>query len=281
MESLVSTDWLAEHIEDPRLLVIDASMHLPNAGRDAGAEFAESHIPGARFFNLASLVDKQSDVPQAMPRPDQLEERLASLGVEPDSLIVFYDDSMVKTSARAWYLCRAHGLQNVAILDGGLGKWKAENRAIDSGNPELQASPALDLAKPDSIRLKSDMLANIESCASQVIDARDTGRFTGEFVDHVHKMPSGHIPGSCNLPFFQLFNEDGSFKPSEELRALFNNAGIDPDKPVIATCGSGVTACVLLFALDRIGAPRTALYDGSWLDWGNDPATPNATSVEQ
>jgi thiosulfate/3-mercaptopyruvate sulfurtransferase len=281
MESLVSTNWLAEHLEDPRLVVIDASMHLPGAGRDAGAEYAQSHIPGAQFLNLATLVDKQSDVPQALPRPIQLGERLASLGVGPESSIVFYDDSLVKTSARAWYLCRAHGLQDVAILDGGLGKWKAESRALESGEPDLKASPALDLARPDSIRFKSDMLANIESCASQVIDARDAGRFSGEFVDHVHNMPSGHIPGSCNLPFFQLFNEDGTYKSPEELRELITACGIDPEKPVIATCGSGVTACVLLFALDRIGASQTALYDGSWIDWGNDPATPNATSVEQ
>jgi len=279
MESLVSTDWLAQHLHDDDLLVADASMHLPVAGRDAKAEFLEGHIAGAQFLDLASLVDRQSDVPQALPRPDQLAKWLASIGVQSGTSIVFYDDSAVKTSARAWYLCRAHGLQNVAILDGGFSKWCAEGLPVEGGEVATIGDTSLSLSSPDSIKFKRDMIENIESRAAQVIDARDNGRFSGTFVDNVHNMPSGHIPGSCNVPFMQLYNEDGTFKSSEELRSIFDEAGVDPKQPVITTCGSGVTACILLFALDRLGASDMALYDGSWLDWGSDPDTPNATSV--
>lgn len=277
MDSLVSTQWLADHLGDADLIILDASRHLPAAERDAKAEFAQAHIPGARFFDLAALVDDTSDVPQALPRPEQLAMELARCGAGPQSRIVFYDDSAVKTSARAWFLCRAHGLTNVAILDGGLAKWKAEGRALESGEAKVQRAQAFSLPSPDRIRFKSDMLANIESCDAQVLDARDKGRFSGTTIDDVHGQPTGHIPGSCNLPFGQLFREDGTFKPADELRNAFADAGIDADQPVVTTCGSGVTACVLLFALHLAGRDDTALYDGSWLDWGSDPHTPKAT----
>lgn len=277
MDSLVSTQWLADHLGDADLLILDASRHLPAAERDAKAEFAQAHIPGARFFDLAALVDDTSDVPQALPRPEQLAMELARCGAGPQSRIVFYDDSAVKTSARAWFLCRAHGLTNVAILDGGLAKWKAEGRAFENGEAKVERAQAFSLPSPDRIRFKSDMLANIESCDAQVLDARDKGRFSGTTIDDVHGQPTGHIPGSCNLPFGQLFRDDGTFRPIDELRNAFADAGIDADQPVVTTCGSGVTACVLLFALHLAGRDDTALYDGSWLDWGSDPHTPKAT----
>lgn len=257
-------------------MVLDASYHLPSAGRDARTEFAEAHIPGARFFDLAALVDDTSDVPQALPRPEQLAMELARSGVSPQSRIVFYDDSAVKTSARAWFLCRAHGLANVAILDGGLGKWKAEGRPLESGEVAAARARPFSLPAPDRIRFKSEMLANLDSRAEQVLDARDKGRFTGTTIDQVHGLPTGHIPGSCNLPFGQLYREDGTLQSPEYLRAAFTDAGIALNEPVITTCGSGVTACVLIFALHQIGCDNTALYDGSWLDWGGDPHTPKA-----
>lgn len=277
MDSLVSTQWLADQLGSEDLVVLDASLHLPAAGRDAAEEFAAAHIPGARFFNLAGLVDDTSDVPQAFPRPEQLAMELARCGASPGSRIVFYDDSAVKTAARAWFLCRAHGLGDVAILDGGLGKWKAEGRELESGGAKPVRAQSFSLPAPDRMRFKSDMLANIESCDAQVFDARDKGRFTGTTIDTVHGQPTGHIPGSCNLPFATLFNEDGTFKPNEELREAFGDAGLDRDRPIVTTCGSGVTACVLLFALHLLGRDDTALYDGSWLDWGSDPRTPKAT----
>lgn len=277
MDSLVSTDWLAAELGASDLVVLDASRHLPAAGRDAVAEFAQGHIPGARFFDLARLVDDISDVPQALPRPEQLAMELARCGAGPHSRIVFYDDSAVKTAARAWFLCRAHGLLNVAILDGGLARWKAEGRALESGVVNVARAASFSLPAPARIRYKADMLANIDSCAEQVLDARDAGRFTGTTVDTVHGQPTGHIPGSCNLPFMTLFRDDGTFRSPGELRDALADAGIDQERPVVTTCGSGVTACVLLFALHLTGRDDTALYDGSWLDWGGDPTTPKAT----
>lgn len=281
MNSLVSTDWLAARLGEPGLIVVDSTAHLPAAGRDAHAEYLEGHIPGARFLSLARLVDTASDVPQALPRPEQLARELAQLGIGPGDRIVFYDDSAVKTSARAWFLCRAHGIGNVSILDGGLAKWKAEGRALEIGPVEAEAAAPMPLKSPARIRFKADMLANIADRNEQVLDARDHGRFSGSVVDTVHNMPSGHIPGSCNLPFATLFREDGTYKPLDELRAALDTAGIDPERPIVASCGSGVTACVLLFALHLVGREDTALYDGSWLDWGSDPATPKAVMAAQ
>lgn len=276
MENLVSTQWLADALGDADLVVIDSSMHLPAAGRAARSEFAEGHIPGARFLDLASLKDETSPVPSALPRPEQLAQRLASLGVSPENRIVFYDDSDVKTAARAWYLCRAHGMANVAVLDGGLAKWKAEGRPVESGEPDIVPAAPFDLPAPQRIRFKADMLANIDSCAAQVLDARDAGRFSGAVEDTVHNLPSGHIPGSCNLPFPRLYADDGTMKQAGELRDAIEATGIDLDRPVITSCGSGVTACILLLALDRVGHRDVALYDGSWLDWASDPDTPKA-----
>lgn len=274
METLISTQSLADALGAENLIIIDASAHLASAGRDAAADFRERHIPGARFFDLSSLVDETSSVPGAHPRPDQLAERLASLGATPDSHIVFYDDSAVKTAARAWFLARAHGLKKVAVLDGGLAKWVAEGRPVESGEAAAEPAAPFTLPAPKGIRYKHEMLANVESAAEQMLDARDAARFTGENEDAVHELPGGHIPGACNLPFPLLFNEDGTYKSPDDLRALFARVGIDIAHPVITSCGSGVTGCVLLFGLELAGAQDMSLYDGSWLDWGSDPETP-------
>ncbi|MGJ0534021.1 MAG: sulfurtransferase [Methylocystis sp.] len=279
MESLVSTDWLAARLGEPGLVVIDASAHLPAAGRDAHAEFLAGHIPGARFLALARLIDSTSCVPQALPRPEQLAHELALLGIGPGVRMVFYDDSVVKTAARAWFLCRAHGIDSVAILDGGLAKWKAEGRSLEIGPSQIERVEPMPLPSPSRIRYKADILANIAHGSEQVLDARDNGRFSGTVVDTVHNLPGGHIPGACNLPFATLFREDCTYKPLDELRAALDAAGIDSDRPIVTSCGSGVTACVLLFALHLVGRDDTALYDGSWLDWGGDPATPKSVTA--
>lgn len=274
MDSLVSTSWLAGELGAPDLVILDASLHLPAAKRDAEAEFNQDHIPGARFFDLRQLTDTHSDVPAAHPRPEQLAQALASFGVTPDTRVVIYDDSMVKTAARAWFLMHAHGLENVAILDGGIAKWRAENRSIESGTPApAPAAEPMALNAPTRIRYKAEMLANLDSGAEHVLDARDAARFAGEVEE------SGHIPNSCNLPFPKLFNADGTHKSPAELSAVLEGAGITADKPVTTTCGSGVTACVLLFALHLTGRNDTALYDGSWSEWGSDPDTPKGMSV--
>lgn len=273
---LVSTDWLADNLGATDLVVLDASYHLPAAARDAAAEFATAHIPGARFLGLASLFDAASPVPYAFPTPAQLAERLASLGVAPDAAIVIYDDSAIRTSARAWFVLTEGGLTNVAILDGGLGKWRSEGRALESGTPDIAPAAPASFSPPSRIRTKADMLANIDSRAEQVLDARGADRVFGTGVDPVHGVPNGRIPGALNLPFGNVLNADGTYKSGAELRAALTAAGIDLDAPVAATCGSGVTASVLLFAMHLIGKHDVALYDGSWSEWGADPATPKA-----
>ena len=281
MDKLVSTSWLAAELGAPDLVVLDASLHLPSAGRDAADEFADTHIDGARFLSLATLHDPASSLPGKVPDAKKVAERLASLGVDADSRIVLYDDSALRTACRAWFLLTTHGLDKVAVLDGGLAKWKAEKRPLsdepvksddrDAGDP-----PSL---SPDrgAIRSKREVLDDLATYAEQLVDARDEGRFTGETVDTVHDLPGGHIPGARNLPFTRLFAGDGTFLPASQLAQQFRDAGIDPQRPVVAYCGSGVTASVLMFALALIGAPKTALYDGSWAEWGSDPATPKQT----
>lgn len=274
--ALVSTDWLAEHLGAPGLAVLDASYHLPAAARDAGAEFAAEHIPGARFLELATLYDAASPVPYAFPTPQQLAERLAGLGVGPDDAIVVYDDSAIRTAARAWFVLTASGRGNIAILDGGLGKWRAEGLPLESGMPALTPATPATFTAPGRVRSKAEMLANLEHPAEQVLDARSADRVFGTGIDPVHGGQNGRIPGALNLPFTQVLNADGTYKSPDQLRAAIMAAGIDLDAPVTATCGSGVTASVLLFAMHLVGKNDTALYDGSWSEWGTDPATPKA-----
>ena len=278
--SLVSTDWLAEHLGAPDLVILDASRHLPAAGRDPVAEFESAHIPGARFLDLASLSDAASPVPAAIPNAAQLAERLASLGIGSETKVVLYDDSAVKTSARGWVILRAHGFDNVAILDGGLAKWRSEGRALEGGTP--LSAPAQPPAQPPSlspasmIATKADMLANLDNAAEQVLDARGADRVFGSGIDPVHGGQNGRIPGSYNLPFTQVFAENGTFRTPTDLRQAFEDARIDLDRPVVTTCGSGVTASVLLFALHLLGKGDVRLYDGSWQEWEADPQTPKS-----
>lgn len=274
--SLVGTDWLAERLDAGHIAVLDASRHLPAAARDPRAEFGAAHIPGARFLDLASLVDDQSPVPQALPRPEQLSVRLAELGVAAEDAIILYDDSDIRTAARAWFMLTASGRNRVAILDGGLAKWRAEGRALESGGSDLPPADHAPLAAPSRVTSKADMLANLDTAARQVVDARSAERVFGAGDDPVHGGANGRIPGSLNVPYNSLFAPDGTFKPANELRAAFESAGVDLDRPITTTCGSGITASVLLFALHLIGTSDTALYDGSWMEWGADPDTPKA-----
>lgn len=278
--SLVSTQWLAEHIAAPGLVVLDASHHLPAAGRDAGAEFAAAHIPGARFLGLASLFDPASPVPYAFPTPAQLAERLASLGVGPDDGIVLYDDSALRSSARAWFVLTASGRGNVAILDGGLGKWRAEGRPLESGTPAIAPAAAAPLTAPTRVRTKAEMLANLDTRSEQVLDARSPDRVYGSGIDPVHGGQNGRIPGARNLPHTEVFNPDGTWKSPDALREILAAAGIDLAAPVTTSCGSGVTASVLMFAMHLIGKDDTALYDGSWAEWSADPSTPKLQGPE-
>ncbi|AUX69306.1 3-mercaptopyruvate sulfurtransferase [Porphyrobacter sp. HT-58-2] len=280
LPALVSTEWLARNLDAPGLAVLDASHHLPAAQRDAAAEYAAGHIPGARFLGLASLFDSGSPVPYALPTPDQLAARLALLGVRGEDAIILYDDSAIRTAARAWFMLTAMGWERVAILDGGLAKWRADHRPLEIGAGTSDPASPVQLTGPRRVRSKADMLANLDADREQVVDARSADRVYGTGTDPVHGLPMGRIPGALNLPFTELFNPDGTYRSTEEIRSAFENAGLDMTRPIVASCGSGVTASVLLFALHLIGESDFALYDGSWSEWGADPDTPKAQGPE-
>ncbi|MDC0886588.1 sulfurtransferase [Altererythrobacter sp.] len=275
MNMLISTDELVCELGSSRLLVLDASLHLPAAGRDPAAEFAQSHIPGAQFLGLSQLHDLASHMPGKIPDAARVENRLGELGFTESHRIVLYDDSDLRSACRAWFLLKLFGLEHVAVLDGGLAKWKSENRLLetDIAPPGFGGGITL-VANRSSLRDKQEMLSNVTARTDQLVDARDSARFTGASEDNVHGTEGGHIPGSLNLPFSSLLRPDGTFRSKDDLRRLFEAAGVDLDRPVVTTCGSGVTASVLAFALHLIGIENVALYDGSWAEWGSDPGTP-------
>jgi thiosulfate/3-mercaptopyruvate sulfurtransferase len=274
LPDLITASSLSAVLGEPDLAVLDASLHLPAAGRDPRADFAAGHIPGARLLDLASLVDTTSSVPQALPRPDQLAQRLAALGIAPGAKIVLYDDSAIRSAARAWFMLKQAGWSAVAILDGGLESWRAASLPLESGAPDIAPAALAALTPASAVRSKAQMLANIASGGEQVLDARSPDRVFGSGIDPVHGGQNGRIPGALNLPYTKVLNADGTYKSPADLHQAFEAAGIDLANPVVTTCGSGVTASVLLFALHLIGKTDTALYDGSWMEWAADPATP-------
>jgi thiosulfate/3-mercaptopyruvate sulfurtransferase len=219
-------------------------------------------------------------VPYALPTPDQLAARLGLLGVRPEDAIILYDDSAIRTAARAWFMLTASGWENVAILDGGLGKWRSEGRPLAAGTEHGEAIAPAHLAPLRRVRSKAEMLANLDSGREQVLDARSADRVYGTGTDPVHGLPMGRIPGALNLPFTEVLNADGTYRSTGEIRAAFEGAGVDLARPLVATCGSGVTASVLLFALHLAGVDTAMLYDGSWSEWGADPDTPKAQGPE-
>ncbi len=279
MDSLVTTEWLANEMGASDLRIVDASWHMPASGRSGLDEYLAGHIPGAVFMDLADLVDTASPVDNTLPPPEKFASRMQSLGLGDGSRIVIYDDSAVKTSARAWFMLKLFGAHDVAILDGGIAKWKAEGRPLAEGRETLRHRHFTAWQEEGKVRSKDDMLANVASGAEQVLDARGAARFTGDEADPRPHIAAGHIPGSRNLPYSALFNPDGTFKDKDGLAAAFADAGIDLSRPVITTCGSGVTACVLLFGMHLLGKDDSKLYDGSWSEWGADPATPKATGT--
>ena len=274
MDALVTTQWLADEMDACDLRIVDASYHLADTRRDAEAEHDIGHIPRAVFMDLAALVDSGAAIENTVPPAAKFAGRMQALGVGDGSRIVLYDDSAVKSSARAWFLLQMFGAHNVAILDGGMAKWRAEGRALESGRTVLRERHFTVWQNERALRSKAQMLANLTTGSEQVIDARGPARFSGEQADPRPNIARGHIPGSHNLHYAALYNPDGTFKDKSGLRAAFAVAGVDLASPVVTSCGSGVTACVLGFGLHLLGKRDVALYDGSWTEWGADPATP-------
>ena len=278
MDSLVTTEWLANEMGASDLRIVDCTKHLAGTGRDALAEYEAGHIPGAVFMDLADLTDTSHPVENMLPSAEKFASRMQSLGLGDGSRIVLYDDSAVKTSARAWFMLKMFGAHDVALLDGGIAKWKAEGRPLTQGKEQLRHRHFTAWQDDTGVRTKADVLANLHSQAEQVVDARGAARWSGADADPRPGIAAGHIPGSMNVPFTELYNADGTFKDKAGLKAAFEAAGVDLSKPVTTSCGSGVTASVLLFALSLLGKEDTALYDGSWSEWGADPDTPKATA---
>jgi thiosulfate/3-mercaptopyruvate sulfurtransferase len=279
MDSLVSTEWLAEELGASDLRVIDATIFLPGAGRDARAEYEAEHIPGAVFMDLDEIVDTENPAPHMLPPAHKFASRMQSLGLGDGNRFVVYDNSPLHSSARAWWMLKVFGAHYVALLDGGLQKWEAEGRPLENGKTQVRHGHFTAFLEQNAVADKEYVSGIVHSPEHEIVDARPASRFTGKDPEPRPGVQPGHIPGARNLPQGELFNPDNTWKRGEELRAAFYDAGIELDKPMVATCGSGVTAAVLQFGAHLLGKNDVKLYDGSWSEWGADPATPKATAA--
>ncbi|HXE57968.1 MAG TPA: 3-mercaptopyruvate sulfurtransferase [Gemmatimonadales bacterium] len=272
---LVDTAWLAARLGAPELRVVDGSWYLPGSGREARLEYERAHIPGAVFFDLDQTSDRSTPLPHMLPTPAAFEERMAVLGIGSEHQVVVYDGSGVNLSApRVWWTFRAFGHRDVAVLDGGFGKWRREGRPVERGVVRLPRARFTARLDPALVRDLEAVRANLERPAAQVVDARSPGRFAGTEPEPRPGLRGGHIPGSRNLPFDSLVREDGTVLAPAELRRRFEAAGVDLARPVILSCGSGTSACALALGLELLGHRAYAVYDGSWAEWGGRSDTP-------
>lgn len=278
MTPLVTTEWLAAELGKSDLRVIDATLFLPADGRDARAEFEAAHIPDAVFFDIAEISDTASPMPFMLPSPEKFASRAQALGLGDGCRIVVYDNSPYKSAARAWWMLTLFGAHEVAILDGGFAKWQAEDRPVESGKPVVRHRHFTVWADRSLVRDMGQMTENLRSKAEQVVDARGAARFAGKEPEREGVRP-GHMPGAKNLPYGNLFNADGTWKQGEALKAAFDAAGIDIHKPMVTTCGSGITASVLSFARTLLGERPAPVYDGSWTEWGSSATNPVVTGA--
>ena len=267
-KTLVSTAWLAAHRADPDLRLIDASWYLPDAGRNAKAEYLTAHIPGARFFDIDEITDHRSALPHMAPPPEKFISRLRAMGIGDGHQVVIYDGSGLFSAARVWWTFRLMGKTEVAVLDGGLPKWRAEGREIED-MPPIVRDRHMTVSRQNHLVKDVTQVAHAAKLGeAEIIDARGAPRFKGEVPEPRPGLRSGHIPGAKNVPYSTLLNPDGTMKSPADLRAVFEAAGVNLNKPAITSCGSGVTAAILSLALERIGHRNHALYDGSWAEWG-------------
>lgn len=271
MDELVTTEWLERNLGEPDIVIVDSSAFLPTDGRDPAAEFLDAHIPGARFLDINKVADRSNPAPHMLPSAADFAAAMTELGVCRDDRIIVYDNSPLRTAARGWFMFRHFGAERVAILDGGFQKWRAEGRPVESGEARPREAKFDAHAQAGEVVSKETILAGV---GFPILDARGKARFEGTEPDPRPNVDVGHIPGSKNLPFASLYRDDGTLKSDEELAQAFANLHIDPEGPFIASCGSGVTANSLIFAAHRLGGRHAKLYDGSWSEWGADPATP-------
>ena len=267
-KTLVSTTWLAAHLADPDLRVLDASWYLPDMGRDARAEYGAAHIPGARFFDIDEISDQRSALPHMAPPPEKFISRMRAMGVGDGHQVVIYDGHGLLSAARVWWLFRLMGKVDVAVLDGGFPKWQAEGRAVEDMPPMMRDRHMTVQRQAGLVKDVTQVAHASKLGEAEIIDARSATRFKGEAAEPRLGLRSGHIPGAKNVPYGTLLNADGTMKPMADLKAVFHTAGVDLAKPAITSCGSGITAAVLSLALERIGHRNHALYDGSWAEWG-------------
>jgi len=277
MDPLVTTDWLAKHLTDPDVRVVDGTWHMPQAKRDPRAEFEAVHIPGAVFFDIDAIADRTTTLPHMLPSPEAFGAAVGALGIGNGQRVVVYDVRGVVSAARVWWTFRAFGHDAVAVLDGCLRKWRAEGRPVQSGSAAPAHRAFAARLRPELVRDIEAMRANVLSRAAQVLDARSAGRFAGTEPEPRAGLRGGHIPGSLNLPYETLYRADGTLKAPDELRRAITAAGVDVSRPVVTSCGSGVTASVLALALYLVGRPDAAVYDGSWSEWGSRADTPVET----
>ena len=276
-KTLVSTQWLADHLRDPDLRILDASWYLPDAGRNPLADYKKTHIPGARFFDIDEIADLRSDMPHMAPPVEKFISRMRAMGVGDGHQVVVYDGAGLMSAARVWWLFRLMGKRDVAVLDGGLPKWRAEGRDLADMPPVLRDRHMTATRQNHLVRDVTEVARAAKLGDHAIIDARAPGRFNGTTPEPRAGLRGGHIPGARNVYFKTLLNDDSTMKSVAEMRQVFTDAGVDLRKPAITTCGSGVTAAVLSLALERIGKTDHSLYDGSWSEWGMFADMPIAT----
>lgn len=267
-KTLVSTDWLAAHQSNPDLRILDASWYLPAQNRDGRTEYDAAHIPGARFFDIDDISDARSELPHMAPPVEKFVSRMRAMGVGDGHQVVIYDGAGIQSAARVWWLFRLMGKTDVAVLDGGLPKWQAEGRPVEDLPPMMRDRHITVSRQNQLIKDVTQVAAASKLGDHEILDARSPGRFAGRDPEPRKGLRGGHIPGSKCLAYPTLLNSNGTMKDADALRAVFDAAGVDLSKPVITTCGSGVTAAIISLALERIGHDRHALYDGSWAEWG-------------